>query len=861
MAIKSLVKKVRAGFNYQPVVISRIDNFLRSGKTGSRALNFVFWAFFVTVRRIPHLHRRARHLLVASFSDAPATKRVKQSATGELPWRAPDLVPRFQRGQRVLIIAELTLGQCRKYRVEQKVGLLQRLGVSATVISWTDALACLDAIQTHHAVLFYRVPAFPSVKALVAECRRLGCTTFFDIDDLVFDVEEYARNKNVMSLPEDERALLLNGGKLYREMLQLVDHCVASTQTIAVYMRHLCSGSVFVLENCLDEQLLRLGDEAAPANGAMKPWVDIGYGSGTTTHDADFAVAAMALRRILEDCPNVRLFIYGPLNVGEVFSGLENRLIRVPFLKPDDYYRALARFDISIAPLEKSIFNDAKSNIKYLEASVFRVPSVCSPGAAFVEIVQNGENGFLACDEAEWYAALRKLVEQPELRKRLGVRAHDAVFGRYHPDVIANAQMAPMIQLANLAPKSSRCRILMVNLLFAPISFGGATIVAEQLAREVAKSPEHEVLVFSTNRASDLAPYALRAYAWNDVPVLSMRLPDSIDAVQEYWHEKVGAVFSDILAAFRPDVVHFHSIQGMGTAMLQACTQAKIPYVITLHDAWWICERQFMIKGDGHYCHQMPVDPAVCSNCVMDSAYTHQRYFHQGKMLRGAAKLLSPGIFHRNLHLASGVPASLLALNKNGIVPPKLRRQYDPSRPLTFAYLGGRATHKGYFWLKEIMASIRGDQYRLVVVDILSRFGDYSLRADHWTLGGQIEIADPFEPEEIDSFYSNVDVLLFPSQWKESFGLTVREALARNIWVISTDCGGPTEDIHPGENGDLVAMSDTEGFANAIQRIVDNPAILDGYINPHIEEIRTFPTQAQELLACYSEVSAEFPVQ
>ena len=52
-----------------------------------------------------------------------------------------------------------------------------------------------------------------------------------------------------------------------------------------------------------------------------------------------------------------------------------------------------------------------------------------------------------------------------------------------------------------------------------------------------------------------------------------------------------------------------------------------------------------------------------------------------------------------------------------------------------------------------------------------------------------------YRQDEMDAFFSAIDVLLFPSQWKESFGLTVREALARDVWVIATDCGGPAEAI------------------------------------------------------------------
>ena len=47
---------------------------------------------------------------------------------------------------------------------------------------------------------------------------------------------------------------------------------------------------------------------------------------------------------------------------------------------------------------------------------------------------------------------------------------------------------------------------------------------------------------------------------------------------------------------------------------------------------------------------------------------------------------------------------------------------------------------------------------------------------------------------------------MFPTQWKESFGLAVREALARNVWVIATDAGGVVEDLIDGENATIIPL-------------------------------------------------------
>jgi len=59
----------------------------------------------------------------------------------------------------------------------------------------------------------------------------------------------------------------------------------------------------------------------------------------------------------------------------------------------------------------------------------------------------------------------------------------------------------------------------------------------------------------------------------------------------------------------------------------------------------------------------------------------------------------------------------------------------------------------------------------------------------------------------MDDFYAEIDVLLFLSQWKETFGLTIREALARGIRVIQTDSGGTTE-WDGADRSDMLAIGD-----------------------------------------------------
>jgi glycosyltransferase involved in cell wall biosynthesis len=79
--------------------------------------------------------------------------------------------------------------------------------------------------------------------------------------------------------------------------------------------------------------------------------------------------------------------------------------------------------DIFIAPLQDNLFNRCKSWIKFLEYSALAVPGVYSRIAPYEHIIRHGENGYLASDPDEWEEHLIRLIEDPALRRQLGLAA------------------------------------------------------------------------------------------------------------------------------------------------------------------------------------------------------------------------------------------------------------------------------------------------------------------------------------------------------------------------------------------------------------------------------------------------------
>ena len=65
------------------------------------------------------------------------------------------------------------------------------------------------------------------------------------------------------------------------------------------------------------------------------------------------------------------------------------------------------------------------------------IPCVASPVGINKELIRDGENGFLATTEEEWYEKLSLLIENPEIRKRMGLRERDFVVKNYSFEVAA----------------------------------------------------------------------------------------------------------------------------------------------------------------------------------------------------------------------------------------------------------------------------------------------------------------------------------------------------------------------------------------------------------------------------------------
>lgn len=91
---------------------------------------------------------------------------------------------------------------------------------------------------------------------------------------------------------------------------------------------------------------------------------------------------------------------------------------------------------------------------------------------------------------------------------------------------------------------------------------------------------------------------------------------------------------------------------------------------------------------------------------------------------------------------------------------------------------------------------------------------------------------------QLMKFYSESDVLLFPTPKWEGLPMTIIEAMAQGVPAIASDIGGPIDIIDPGRNGLLVPPDDPVELAAAIERVIQEPSLVAEMGLAAIETVR-----------------------
>lgn len=284
-------------------------------------------------------------------------------------------------------------------------------------------------------VIFHRVTEDALTDRIFTAIDRLGGLALMDVDDFLFDSTAY-QWINSPDFQDPIRASLYQEDMLrFRNLLQRCHGALASTHFLAQQVEKL-NIPVWVHRNAFSLEMLDLSKSAQRERQNSGKPIIIGYGSGTPTHNRDFAMIKPVLIKILEKYPSTELWLAGEIDPGKEWGSSADRVKQYPLLPWRELPALLARFDINLAPLvADNPFSQSKSEIKYVEAGLVKTPTIASPTEAFRHAIQSSHNGFLAETTDDWLKALQTLIEQRDLRIEIGEQAYQDVIERYHPAV------------------------------------------------------------------------------------------------------------------------------------------------------------------------------------------------------------------------------------------------------------------------------------------------------------------------------------------------------------------------------------------------------------------------------------------
>ena len=150
----------------------------------------------------------------------------------------------------------------------------------------------------------------------------------------------------------------------------------------------------------------------------------IGYFSGSISHNPDIEIIKPVLIKILREFKNVKLLLFGLIDIPIFLKKFSSKIIKKEFIDWKQLPEVISSVDINIAPIEKILFNEAKSENKWVEASLVKVPTVASNYGAFKQVIQQNKTGILCSNLNDWYISLKSLINNELLRRTLGENAY-----------------------------------------------------------------------------------------------------------------------------------------------------------------------------------------------------------------------------------------------------------------------------------------------------------------------------------------------------------------------------------------------------------------------------------------------------
>ncbi|MDX2028855.1 MAG: glycosyltransferase [Alphaproteobacteria bacterium] len=208
----------------------------------------------------------------------------------------------------------------------------------------------------------------------------------------------------------DDAVYLGSEGKNFAKLCQGASRIVAGNATLAAPVRD-WNMAATIIPTVVDPNLYHAKKDYALARPARIGWI----GSSYSIQDSLFPI--LPLLADLQRTLSFELVVISHPRPIIQQDGLAWRFLE---WSPQTEANLADLIDIGIMPLEDTDYQRGKCGAKLLQYMAASIPAVASPFGVNTDIIRHGETGLLAQNAEEWRTALTCLMEDINLRTKLG---------------------------------------------------------------------------------------------------------------------------------------------------------------------------------------------------------------------------------------------------------------------------------------------------------------------------------------------------------------------------------------------------------------------------------------------------------
>jgi glycosyltransferase involved in cell wall biosynthesis len=296
------------------------------------------------------------------------------------------------------------------------------------------------------------------------------------------------------------------------------------------------------------------------------------------------------------------------------------------------------------------------------------------------------------------------------------------------------------------------------------------------------------------------------------------------------WNSSAYRELRALIRRERPDVVHFHNtLPLVSPAGYYAARAEGVPVIQTLHNYRLLCPVALFFR-DGRVCEDC-MGKAVPWPGVVHECYRGSRaasgviaaMLTVHRVLRTWTEMVDVYValteFARSKFIEGGLPATKIVVKPNFVAPDPGRGQGGGGYAL---FVGRLAPEKGTGTMLAAWERL-GTRIPLKIV------GDGPLRdrvVGAAARRSNVEWLGHRPVEEVHALMGKADMLVFPSEWYETFGRVAVEAFAVGTPVIAANIGAVAELVEHGRTGLEFRPGDPEDLVTQVEWALSHPAEL-----------------------------------